>query len=80
MKKILLPFFLMAFCLTLQSQSSVDNVWKTLSKITYKKQYDELMGFKIDIPVFSEPIKKLEKKEKMDTIFFKDIKATHSKC
>ncbi len=39
------------------------SLWKTLSKITYKKKYDELMGFKIDIPVFSDPIKKLDGKE-----------------
>jgi hypothetical protein len=45
------------------AQSSNKSVWKTLSKITYKKQYDELMGFKIDIPVFSDPIKALENKE-----------------
>ncbi len=38
-------------------------VWKTLGKITYKKKYDELLGFKIDYPVFSEPILKLEGKE-----------------
>lgn len=38
-------------------------VWKTLGKITYKKKYDELLGFKIDIPVFSEPILKLDGKE-----------------
>ena len=43
----------------LQSKS----LWKTLAKITYKKKYDELMGFKIDIPVFSEQIKKLDGKE-----------------
>lgn len=36
------------------------SMWKTLSKITYKKKYDELMGFKIDIPVFSDQIKKLD--------------------
>ena len=36
------------------------SLWKTLGKITYKKKYDELMRFKIDIPVFSEPIKKLD--------------------
>ncbi len=39
------------------------SLWKTLGKITYKKKYDELMGFKIDIPVFSDPIKKLDGKE-----------------
>ena len=36
--------------------NSNPNLWKTLAKITYKKKFDELMGFKIDIPVFSEPI------------------------
>ena len=38
-------------------------IWKTLGKITYKKQYDEIMGFKIDLPVFSDPILALEGKE-----------------
>ena len=39
------------------------NVWKTLGKITFRKQYDELMGFKIDVPVFSEDVKNLAGKE-----------------
>lgn len=40
-----------------------DNIWKTFSKISYKKEYDELMGFKIDKPVFSDAIKALDGKE-----------------
>ena len=28
-------------------------------KITYKKEYDELLGFKVDVPVFSEDVQKL---------------------
>lgn len=43
-------------------QAQQDNVWKTLSKITFKKKYDEMLGFKVDVPVFSEEIKKLEGK------------------
>ncbi len=39
------------------------STWKTLSKITFKKQFDELMGFKVDVPVFSKEIKELEGKE-----------------
>ena len=39
------------------------NTWKTLSKITFKKVYDELMGFKVDMPVFSDQIKELEGEE-----------------
>lgn len=40
-----------------------ESTWKTLTKITYTKQYDELMGFKVDVPVFSEDIKAMEGKE-----------------
>lgn len=39
------------------------NIWKTLSKITFTKEYDELLGFKIDKPVFSESVKALEGQE-----------------
>lgn len=39
------------------------SVWKTLAKITYKKEFDELMGFKIDKPVFSDKVYALEGKE-----------------
>jgi hypothetical protein len=40
-----------------------DNIWKTLSKISYKKEYDDLMGFKIDKPVFGDAVKALDGKE-----------------
>lgn len=55
----------LSFCLSANvfSQNTTTNIWKTLAKITYKKQYDELMGFKIDIPVFSDPVKALDGKE-----------------
>jgi len=43
--------------------TKVENTWKTLSRITYKKEFDELMGFKIDKPVFSDKVKALEGKE-----------------
>jgi len=39
-----------------------ENVWKTLSKITYKKEYNEIMGFKVDVPVFSREILALDGK------------------
>ena len=38
-------------------------MWKTLSKITFKKQYDEMLGFKVDVPVFSDAVKQFEGKE-----------------
>lgn len=40
-----------------------ENTWKTLSRITYKKEFDELMGFKIDKPVFSNKVLALQDKE-----------------
>jgi len=60
--------FFVALSFPMQAQDAetkepAENVWKTLSKITYKKQYDELMGFKIDMPVFSDPVKKIGGKE-----------------
>jgi hypothetical protein len=38
------------------------SLWKTLSKITYTKEYDEFLGFKIDKPVFAKEIQALEGK------------------
>ncbi len=55
----LLSFSALSFA---QTNGKEDNIWKTLSKISYKKEYDELMGFKIDKPVFSETVKALENK------------------
>jgi hypothetical protein len=37
-----------------------ENLWKTLSKITYEKKFDELLGFKVDVPVFGDGTKALE--------------------
>ena len=62
MKKTLLigVVFLFGASLNLLSQQ---NTWKTLAKISFKKQYDELMGFKVDVPVFSEDIINLNGQE-----------------
>ena len=49
---------------TVSAQTALkDNTWKTLSKITYKKEYDEVLGLKIDVPVFGKEVKSLEGKE-----------------
>ena len=49
---------------TVSAQTTLkDNAWKTLSKITYKKEYDEVLGLKIDVPVFGKEVKSLEGKE-----------------
>ncbi len=57
---------ILLFCLTLILAGTLqaqENTWKTLAKITFTKQYDDLMGFKVDVPVFSEDIQALEGKE-----------------
>jgi hypothetical protein len=54
---------LFVFALSAASLSAQDGIWKTLAKITYKKEYSEIMGFKVDVPVFSEDVKRLEGKE-----------------
>jgi hypothetical protein len=50
------------FMVTVAAQAKED-VWKQLSKVSYKKEYDALMGFKVDRPVFGETVRALENKE-----------------
>ncbi len=50
----------LSLCITASAVSAQDGLWKTLSQLTYKKEMDEFLGFKIDKPVFSESIKELE--------------------
>lgn len=54
---------IMVFTSSVSLQAQDTNIWKTLGKISYKKVYDEILGFKVDMPVFSEDIKELEGKE-----------------
>ncbi|MBK6363154.1 MAG: hypothetical protein IPF52_06495 [Saprospiraceae bacterium] len=61
-KSLFFLTFFLCYSSLVYSQNS-ENVWKTLGKISYKKEYDELMGFKIDKPVFSDQVKALNNKE-----------------
>ncbi|MDX1686302.1 MAG: hypothetical protein R3275_13780 [Saprospiraceae bacterium] len=54
---------LLFFVLTAFSVNAQPGVWKTLSKITFTKEYDEFLGFKVDKPVFGPEVKELEGKE-----------------
>jgi len=64
MKNLLLYTLLAALLIpSLDLQAQDNNVWNTLSKITFKKEYDEMLGFKVDVPVFSEQVQKMEGKE-----------------
>jgi len=57
-----LSFLLLVTTVGAQTEETT-STWKTLSKITYTKEYNELLGFKIDMPVFSEEVKALSGKE-----------------
>lgn len=60
-KNIFLVFVLLSVASSTFAQE--DSVWKKLAKITYKQEYNELFGFKVDIPVFSDQIKTMEGQE-----------------
>lgn len=65
MKKIILAVGLFVLFLTpgrMEAQNEA-NMWKTLAKITYTKEYDQILGFKVDVPQFSDEIQSLEDKE-----------------
>jgi hypothetical protein len=66
MKKTLLIASL-AICFFSAASSAISaqdakSLWTTLAKVTFKKQYDEMLGFKVDVPVFSPEIKAMEGK------------------
>lgn len=67
MLRLVMSFFLLISTISFTSvyaqTGTTESLWKTLAKITYKKEYDDFLGFKIDKPVFSEEIKALNGKE-----------------
>lgn len=60
---IYIALTIILFSFSLEAQNKNDNIWNQLSDITYKKEYDELMGFKVDKPIFGKSIRALENKE-----------------
>jgi hypothetical protein len=65
MKNLLLFSLLAAlFLFPVDSVAQNDgNVWNTLAKITFKKEYDEMLGFKVDVPVFSDQVQAMAGEE-----------------
>jgi hypothetical protein len=57
MKNFLVVCFL-SFTGLVSAQNS-SNTWATLGKLTFKKEFDASLGFKIDKPVFSDEVKSL---------------------
>ena len=58
-----LSFLILLTSLMAGTISAQEGSWKTLSKITFVKKYDELLGFKVDMPVFGDEVRKLDGKE-----------------
>lgn len=42
---------------------TAQNMWTALAQVSYKKEYDELLGIKVDKPIFSKGLKKMEGQE-----------------
>ena len=61
--RIILLAFTMLISLNLIQAQETENVWSTLSKVTYIKKYDEFLGFKVDVPVFAPDVESLDGKE-----------------
>lgn len=69
-KREIMRSFAIGFCLLFllagmatTATAQTTNMWKKLADVTYKKEYDELLGFKVDVPVFSQEIRGLAGKE-----------------
>jgi hypothetical protein len=58
--RTLLLFLTIACSAGLFAQSEAASTWQDLAKVSYEKKYDELLGFKVDVPVFSEDIQAMD--------------------
>lgn len=60
MKKPILFVFFACFLVSLsvsEAHAQDTNLWKSLANLTFKKEYDEMLGFKVDVPVFNDDLK-----------------------
>lgn len=66
MKKILtttLAILFLGLFTTATAQDNANQTWKKLSKVTFQKKYDDLMGFKVDFPVFAPSVQQMDGQE-----------------
>lgn len=61
----IIPLLVMLFLATsiLAQEKKKENPWRTLSKVTFNKEFDELMGMDIEKPVYMQPVLDLSGKE-----------------
>ena len=60
-------FFLFSLGFVAQAQDAApetsDAGWPTLARVSFTKEYDELLGLKVDVPKFSAAVKELDGKQ-----------------
>lgn len=57
MKKLWFAVAFLASLFFAKNLSAQADSWQKLSNVTYKKEYNELLGYKIDVPVFDKMIR-----------------------
>lgn len=65
MKRVLattLAILFLGLFATVSAQEG-NKTWKKLSKVTFQKKYDDLMGFKVDFPVFAPSVQQMDGQE-----------------
>ncbi len=60
--KYLVSFFLFLLLSASTVAQNSSNTWTLLGKLTFKKEFDAALGFKIDKPIFGDEIKALANK------------------
>ncbi len=66
MKKPILLVLFACFLVSLsvsEAHAQDTNLWKSLANLTFKKEYDEMLGFKVDVPVFNDDLKAMAGEE-----------------
>ncbi len=58
MKKTCLLLALLASAV-FQKATAQSDTWQKLANVTYKKEYNDLLGYKIDVPVFDKIIRSM---------------------
>ena len=61
-KRTILSSLLFIVIMTNSSFAQTQNIWKTLAKVTFRKEMDTDLGFKVDVPVFAKEVKMLDGK------------------
>ncbi len=51
--------FFMSATLPIETEKNPSDMWKTLGKVTFKMKKDDIMGYDVEVPIFSKTVKAL---------------------